>query len=469
MSLSLNLSITLTRHNLPASAENALKGNTMQRVLVLSSKKHPLMPCNPARARALLREKKASVFKRYPFTIIMHNRDSGDTQKTELKYDPGSKTTGVALNLHGQNGIKTIWAANLSHRGHSISEAITSRAQQRRARRSRKLRDRKPRFLNRTKPKGWLAPSIMSRVHNCETWAYKLIKSVPITDIVVETVRFDMQLMANPDISGIEYQRGTLLGFELREYLLQRDRHSCVYCAGASGDMILNIDHKHPRAKGGGNSVSNLVISCRACNEEKGALLLTDWLLKIKKSKSKLNKARPIHVPKIIANKTNSLRDAAAVNATRYKIGEVLKETGLPVTFWSGGRTKKNRTEQGYSKDHYIDAACAGETGKKVFIGPLIKPLIIKATGHGSRQMCRVNKFGFQRTGAKKNSVVNGFKTGDIVIANVPNGKKAGNYTGRAAVRASGFFNITTNNKTVQGFSHKHCQTIHSQDGYQYN
>ncbi|MFT5674602.1 MAG: hypothetical protein ACI808_000524 [Paraglaciecola sp.] len=376
----------------------------MQRVLVLSSKKHPLMPCNPARARALLREKKASVFKRYPFTIIMHHRESGDTQKTELKYDPGSKTTGVALNIHGKNGIKTVWAANLSHRGHSISEAITSRADQRGGRRSRNLRYRQKRYSNRARPKGWLAPSIMSRVHNCDTWAYKLIKSAPITDIVVETVRFDMQLMANPDISGVEYQRGTLLGFELREYLLQRDKHSCVYCAGASGDEILNIDHKHPRAKRGGNSVSNLVVSCRTCNEEKGALLLTDWLLKIKKSKSKLNKARAIHVPKIIANKTNSLRDAAAVNATRYKIGEVLKEAGLPVTFWSGGRTKKNRTEQNYQKDHWIDAACAGSTGERVSIHPLIKPLLIKATGHGSRQMCRVNKYGFPRTKAKQNS-----------------------------------------------------------------
>ena len=356
----------------------------MQRVLVLSSKKHPLMPCNPARARTLLCEKKASVFKRYPFTIIMHYRDSGDTQKTELKYDPGSKTTGIALNLHGKNGVKTVWAANLSHRGHLISETITSRSQQRRARRSRKLRYRQPRFLNRTKPKGWLAPSIMSRVHNCETWAYKLIKSVPITDIVVETVRFDMQLMANPDISGIEYQRGTLLGFELREYLLQRDKHSCVYCGGASGDAILNIDHKHPRAKGGGNSVSNLVVSCRTCNEDKGALLLTDWLLKTKQSKSELNKARTVRVPNIIAHKTNSLRDAAAVNATRYKIGGVLKEMGLPVTFWSGGRTKKNRTDQKYQKDHWIDAACAGVTGENVFIHPLIKPLQIKATGHGS-------------------------------------------------------------------------------------
>ena len=441
----------------------------MQRVFVLSRIKHPLMPCNPARARALLREKKASIFKRYPFTIILHDRDSGDIQPAELKFDPGSKETGLAINLQGENGIKTIWAANLSHRGHQVSEAITSRSQQRRARRSRKLRYRKPRFLNREKPKGWLAPSLMSRVHNCETWTYRLSRAVPITGISIETVRFDMQLMANPAISGIEYQRGTLLGFELREYLLLRDKHTCQYCGGESGDSVLNIDHKHPRAKGGSNSVGNLIIACVTCNEAKNATLLPQWLIDIKKSTSKLNKARAARLPAIIANKTNTLRDAAAVNATRYKIGEVLKETGLPTTFWSGGRTKKNRTEQGYKKDHWIDAACVGKTGEKVSIPSTLSPLKIIATGHGSRQMCRVNKYGFQRTSAKQNSRVQGFRTGDIITAVVPTGKKKGIYSGRVAVRASGYFNITSNKVTIQGINHKHCQIIHSQDGYHYN
>lgn len=441
----------------------------MQRVFVLSSKKHPLMPCNPARARALLREKKASIFKRYPFTLILHDRDSGGVQPTELKLDPGSKETGLAINLHGKNGIKTIWAANLAHRGHQVSEAITAKSQQRRARRSRKLRYRKPRFLNRTKPKSWLAPSLMSRVHNCETWAYRLSRAVPITHISTETVRFDMQLMANPAISGVEYQRGTLLGFELREYLLQRDKHTCQYCGGESGDSGLNIDHKHPRARGGSNSVSNLIISCVTCNEAKNATLLPQWLIDIKKSKSKLNKARAVRLPKVIANKTNTLRDAAAVNATRYKIGAVLKETGLPTTFWSGGRTKKNRTEQGYHKDHWIDAACVGKTGEKVTIPSALTPLMISATGHGSRQMCRVNKYGFQRTSAKQNSRVQGFRTGDIVTAVVPTGKKKGLYSGRVAVRASGYFDITSNKNKVQGINYKHCQIIHGRDGYNYN
>jgi len=242
-----------------------------------------------------------------------------------------------------------------------------------------------------------------------------------------------------------------------------------VLRGGASGDTVLNIDHKHPRAKGGSNRVSNLIISCVTCNEAKNATLLPQWLLDINKSKSKVNKARVARLPKIIVNKTNILRDAAAVNATRYKIGAVLKETGLPTSFWSGGRTKKNRTMQGYNKDHWIDAACVGESGEKVFIPRKLNPLTISATGHGSRQMCRVNKYGFQRTGAKKASRVQGFRTGDIVTAIVPKGKKTGYYKGRVAVRATGFFNITNNKITTQGISHKHCQIIHGRDGYNYN
>jgi hypothetical protein len=309
----------------------------------------------------------------------------------------------------------------------------------------------------------------MSRVHNCDTWATRLCKLAPISDIAVETVRFDMQIMENPNINGIEYQQGTLWGFEVREYLLQRDKHTCQYCGGASNDPVLNIDHKHPRAKGGTNRVSNLIVSCVTCNETKNALLLPDWLTKISRSKTKLDLARKAMLPKVIANKKNSLRDAAAVNSIRYKVGEVLKSTGLPTTFWSGGRTKKNRTEQGYQKDHWIDAACTGITGEKVFIPRSLTALNISATGHGSRQMCRVNKYGFQRTNAKQNSRVHGFTTGDIIIANVPNGKKQGIHTGRVAVRANGYFNITTDNATIQGVNYKHCQTIHGRDGYHYH
>lgn len=440
----------------------------MQRILVLGHDRQALMPCAPARARQLLRNGKAAVFRRFPFTIILKKENEGITQKTELKFDPGSKTTGIALNVHGNNGIKTVWAANLSHRGHQISEALESRRAIRRSRRNRHTRYRQARFDNRAKPKGWLAPSLMSRVHNVDTWAKKLSRLAPVNKVAIETVRFDMQLMANPDISGVEYQRGSLFGFELREYLLQRDRHSCRYCGGASGDDVLNIDHVHPRAKGGSDRVGNLVISCRTCNEDKGATLLEDWQKVISKSRSKLNKARALQIPKVLKGIRPSMRDAAAVNATRYKIGDVLKESDLLVTFWSGGRTKYNRTKQGYEKDHWIDAACVGEAGSLVYIPEKLMPLQIKATGHGCRQMTLPNEYGVPRTKAKACSHVAGFRTGDMVMANVPTGKYKGRYEGRIAVRKTGRFNLS-DRQGKRDVHHKYCRAIHFCDGFQYN
>ena len=137
-----------------------------------------------------------------------------------LKLDPGAKTTGIALvnDLTGE----VVFAAELKHRGFAIRESLTSRRQLRRFRRTRKTRYRQPRFLNRTCPEGWLAPSLQSRIENIKTWVKKLRNLARIEAISRELVRFDMQLIANPDIQGREYQQGTLAGYETREYLLEK-------------------------------------------------------------------------------------------------------------------------------------------------------------------------------------------------------------------------------------------------------
>ena len=440
----------------------------MQKVLVLDKHKHPLMPCSPARARRLLNSKKAAVFRRYPFTIILKERAGGELQPVELKLDPGSKTTGIALVSEGETGKKLCFAANLQHRGQLVKESLDSRRAIRRSRRNRTTRYRKPRFLNRTRPEGWLPPSLISRVQNVETWSKRLCRSVPVTSIAVETVRFDTQIMENPNIAGTEYQRGTLFGTELREYLLYRHGHQCCYCKGASKDTILNVEHFVPRAKKGSNRLGNLFIACRKCNEDKDSLLPETWLESLKKSKSALNRVRVKQVTKLLGGqRPKCYRDAAAANATRYATGNAVKSIGLPTTFWSGGRTKFNRTQQGYSKDHWIDAACVGETGVDVKIARSLQPLLIKATGRGSRQMCRVNKYGFPRTKAKGAKIVKGFQTGDIVKAVVPSGKKQGTYVGKVAVRSSGSFNITAGT-TLQGISYRHCTLLQKTDGYAY-
>lgn len=450
------------------------RGNfDVQRVLVLNADKQPLMPCHPARARALLRQHKAAVYRSAPFTLILKGQnDEAITQGVELKLDPGSKTTGIALVASfAKRGATVIWASNLQHRGHTIKSSLDSRRALRRGRRNRKTRYRAPRFLNRAKPKGWLPPSLLSRVGNVSTWVRRLVAAAPVSKIHVETVRFDTQLMQNPNIEGVEYQQGTLYDWELREYLLYRHQHTCAYCSGLSSDQILEREHVIAKSRGGTNRLGNQVIACRICNEAKNNLLPAEWLAKLQTSRSTLNQRRAVNLAKIIKGLRPSLRDAAAINALRYRIGDELKAFGLPVGFWSGGRTKMNRSSQGYAKDHWTDAACVGESGAKVSIPATLKPLTITARGRGSRQMCRTDKYGFPRTGAKSVKRVLGFQTGDLVSLVQPSGKYKGRYTGVVSVRERGDFDIAVQSDNakikITAPHHRFC-LLQRTDGYAY-
>jgi hypothetical protein len=145
-----------------------------------------------------------------------------------------------------------------------------------------------------------------------------------------------------------------------------------------------------------------------------------------------------------------------------------LQASGLPVEGGTGGRTKFNRVGRQLEKMHWIDAACVGASTPDILHLKGVSPLQIKATGHGSRQMCRMDKYGFPRTGPKQHKVVKGFQTGDIVKARVPSGKKQGTHIGRVAVRWVGSFNISTSSGLVQGIHYRYCQAIHRGDGYCY-
>lgn len=427
----------------------------MSNVFVIDTNKQPLHPVHPARARVLLSEGKAAVFRRYPFTIILKKEVAQpNVSPLRVKIDPGSKTTGLAL-VNGATG-QVVWAAELSHRGQAIKEALEKRRAVRRSRRTRKTRYRKPRFNNRLRNReGWLAPSLMSRVHTILTWVARLQKFAPIASISQELVRFDRQLMDNPDIQGVESQQGTLQGYEVREYLLEKWGRHCAYC-GAK-DTPLEIEHIQPRAKGATERISNRALACTLCNQKKGTQDLRDFL-----------KHKPDVLKRILAHAKGTLKDSAAVNATRWELYRRLQATGLPVEVGTGGRTKYNRTTRNLDKTHWLDAACVGASTPDVLLVKGIQPLLIKAMGHGSRQMCRMDKYGFPRTGPKSAKHVKGFQTGDMVKAVVTAGKKQGVYVGRVAVRASGSFNITTAKQTIQGISHRFCCLVHHCDGYAY-
>jgi 5-methylcytosine-specific restriction endonuclease McrA len=435
-------------------------------VFVLDRTGRPLMPCTEKRARTLLESRRARVHKRFPFVIRLVDRTVAASafQPLRLSIDPGSKTTGMAVSrieevpdAHGVDEpvMHICFLMELVHRGHAIRESLHARRSMRRRRRGN-LRYRAPRFNNRTKPKGRLAPSLQHRVNTTEAWVARFRRFAPITDLAQELVRFDMQQMENPEISGAEYRQGTLAGYEVREYLLEKCGRSCAYCD--KKDVPLQIEHIHAKATGGTNRVSNLTLACGPCNTRKGARDIREFLAK-----------DPKRLERILKQAKASLRDAAAVNATRWALLEALKKTGLPVETGTGGRTKWNRSRLGIPKTHALDAACVGVA--RDVLGVLAPTMRVTCTGRGSRSRTRLDKYGFPRARLTRTRTVEGFRTGDMVTANVPKGKKAGVHKGRVAIRLSGFFNIQTGISgaaTVQGISHKDCRIIQRADGYGY-
>ena len=358
----------------------------MSKVAVLDTEKRILEPCHPAVARRLLRAGEAAVFKRYPFTIILKREvPNPETTAYTLSVDPGSRCTGIAITDSDNNIVACF---ELHHRGQAIKKRLSERAGYRRSRRTRKLRYRPARWQNRSRKapvltadgwryqsfgqssEGWIAPSLMSRVFNIHTWVKRLSKAYPITQLAVEHVKFDTQLMENPEISGVEYQRGTLYEAELWEYLLEKFGRKCFYC-GAK-DVPLEKEHILPKAKGGTNRASNLTISCKPCNIEKG-----------NRHPDEIEGDLGKRVQSALKAAKKPLKDAQAVNTIRWKIVETLKATGLPVIYGTGGKTKWHRKRAGLPKTHYYDAACVASVPN---LPTSLSVLAIHAVGYGHRR-----------------------------------------------------------------------------------
>ena len=268
----------------------------MQKVPVLDTSKQTLAPTDSIRARRLLKQNKAAVFKKFPFTIILKREDENPSlPDLTLKIDPGSKTTGVALVNQATGDI--VFAAEISHHGEAIKASLESRKSLRRGRRNRKTRYRKPRFLNRTRVEGWVPPSLNSRISNVTTWVKRLARIFPIANLAMELVKFDLQKMQNPEISGIQYQQGELAGYEVREYLLEKFNRTCAYCK--KKNLALQIEHINARSRGGSNRVSNLTLACQSCNQKKGRMSAAEF-----------------GFPEVEKQAKKPLRDAAAVNAS---------------------------------------------------------------------------------------------------------------------------------------------------------
>ncbi|MDP9846163.1 RNA-guided endonuclease IscB [Streptosporangium lutulentum] len=425
-------------------------------MFVLDAYGQPLDPCHPARARRLLAAGRAVVARHTPFVIRLRDRAAANStmQGAQVGIDPGSRHTGIAVFAERDANRTGLYSIQLDHRGGAIRDKLTVRSQYRRRRRSKNLRYRAPRFLNRTKPKGWLAPSLKHRVDTTMSWVSRLTRWAPITAVHVEKVAFDTHtLSAGRPLEGVEYQQGTLYGYEAREYLLAKWSRKCAYC-GAT-DTPLNIDHIHPRSRGGSDRISNLCVACIGCNQAKNATSVEVFLAD-----------RPKVLARVLAQAKTPLRDAAAVNSTRWTLWWALTGTGLSVATSSGGRTKWNRSRTGAPKAHTLDALHVGDLDT-VSAWPHTV-LVVTATGRGTYARTRTDKYGFPRLALPRTKTIRGFQTGDLVRAIVPSGKKAGVHTGRVAIRSTGSFNIRTRNGLVQGIHHRHVGLLQRADGYGY-
>lgn len=450
-------------------------------VFVLSKQKKPMDNCPPAKARILLRDGFAVVHKQQPFTIRLKD-NSVHSQKKEyqIKIDPGSKTTGFALVDEDANAV---FFAELEHRGERVVSLLETRRQTRRNRRTRELRYRKPKWgnaykkkesnfqLDSPRPKGWLPPSVESIEQNIVNFAKRLMKLSNVYSIALESVKFDMQKMENMKISGKAYQQGELMGYEMRNYLLEKTGYTCQYCGGTSKDKRLEIEHIHPKSRGGSNRLNNLTIACRSCNSDKNSDTLEEYLERLKRLKTNIAKLRVRHISRILqtGKPTVGLRYAAWANTMRHRLVKDLDELGVYLTLGTGGQTHHNRIRKlKLPKEHYYDALSVVNLPSESYNMTTNQVLNVKAFGRGSRFRGRTNACGIITKRLTRQKQFFGFQTGDLVKAIVPKGKKKGVHVGRVAIRKSGYFNIRTPKETVQGISHKHCHVRQRNDGYGY-
>ena len=231
-------------------------------VYVLNCHGKPLMPCQPRKARILLKAGKAKVVKMVPFTLQLRYGSSGYKQEVSLGIDAGIRHIGVSATTEKA----ALFEAEAQPRT-DMQEVLATRRQFRRARRKRKTRYRPCRFLNRRKQEGWLAPSVRHLVE-AHLKTIRLVHGIlPVWRTTIEVAQFDLQKIQHPEIEGKAYQEGPQLGFwNVREYVLCRDQHCCQWCLGKSKDKILNVHHIESR-KTGGDRPDNLITLCETCHD----------------------------------------------------------------------------------------------------------------------------------------------------------------------------------------------------------
>ena len=288
------------------------------------------MPCSQKKARILLKQNKAKIYKHNPFTIQLLYATGETKQNCHIGVDTGSKYIGLAVTSED----KVLFKAAVELR-QDVKSNLDTRRMYRKSRRNRKTRYRKPRFLNRKKCDKWLPPSLQNRINHTYKWIDELCELVPNSKLHIEVGKFDTAKMINPGIQGVDYQQGQTYGFyNDRYFVFARDNYTCQ-CCGKSKDKILQTHHIKYRSNGGTDRVDNLITVCTDChtsrNHQKGGVLYK-WQEQHKKVKQ--------------------YKEPPFMNALRKRIFS--KYPTAEITY--GYITTPKRKEAGLDKTHYNDA-----------------------------------------------------------------------------------------------------------------
>ena len=317
-------------------------------VYVLNQDGQPLMPTNRhGKVKHLLKQGKAKVVRRCPFTIKLLYESTNHTQNLTLGVDTGSGTIGTAVSDDNGN---IVYMSKVVVRN-DIKDKMVQRAKYRRNRRNRKTRYRKARWLNRKNSikSDRFSPTMISKFHS-HIKEIEFIKSIlPITTLVLETAQFDTHLMKNPNLANPKikhwgYQKGINYGFEnTKAMVLNRDNYTCQCCKGKHKDSKLEVHHIVFRSNGGSDEESNLITLCHTCHKDLHSGKIT---------------------PKFKGKKKGTLKYATQMNSLRCQL---LKTYPNAIETF-GMVTKANRLSVGIPKDHHLDACVIASGGNPIII-----------------------------------------------------------------------------------------------------
>ena len=320
----------------------------MSAVYIISKNGKSLMPTTRyGHVRHLLKEGKAEIYSRNPFTVKLLYNSKEFTQPIEIGVDAGYIHIGIS--------VKSEKREFFSGQFDCLKDEKSRHDDCRKYRRTRRnrLRYRKPRWNNRisTKPKGWIAPSLKHKAENHIRIIENICKVAPIVRVTLEVGEFDPALLKAMQTGekipeGIEYQHGHLYYADsLRKAVFQRDNYTCRICKKSplkDSNVILKTHHALYWKGRHANTLQELITVCDRCHTSANH-----------KEGGKLYGLEP---------KVPRLEGATYMNIVRWYIVNTLKSRlpDVEIRATYGAITSRTRKDLGIEKSHADDAYCIG-------------------------------------------------------------------------------------------------------------